>query len=539
MKRLTTTLKTLTILPFISAMCFSAATHAANPAGASVRNIGETNIYVESNGSSYTGIKRSKHPTNIHLQAVIDAYAPKNYRINSWKVGLVLQKYGHSFVPSLESNVESLSGVYGESYSSLKKSKRPRTILKEISLIIANEKLDAFGSQVCNTHASNLQQQGVSLNVIHQQNHTVETYHVSTAKSVTVYSAELGTHFQSGLGHPTKNINIVCMKAPAQPVATPVDLQTSSAVTDASLSIAEQSTLGGSCKINLSSVIKTNLPNTTVKYRFEHSNGKKSDLKTVKTDHSKTAMDTHWYNVPKNPNGEEAGSLRIIGVSHDFQSTWKSYSMTCNEGSPNSVSLVPEKPILKDFSLLPLNRVMHNGMMCPTKLRVTARIMSKKAFSGLGNITMKSNHFSFATHDVNLEPFMVWQHAETFDLKPWNTINSPVGNAGGSNTWQTQPSSGQTIPSQRFELRYTLSANNQHVIRSPYKTISVSCTAPQVNPNVLPTQSQELNNAPNPNTNKQKVNKIKAVPMLKLPQPTKTQPKVNKRIITKPALKKQ
>ena len=53
---------------------------------------------------------------------------------------------------------------------------------------------------------------------------------------------------------------------------------------------------------------RINLPNTTVKYHFEHSNGKKSDLKTVKTDHSKTAIDAHWYNVPKNPHGEEAGS---------------------------------------------------------------------------------------------------------------------------------------------------------------------------------------------------------------------------------------
>lgn len=532
MKRLTTTLKTLVILPFISAMCFSAMTAHAKKITAEksgfVRMDVEPTFYVKSDGQRYTELSQELNPLMFwQIPAHIEYSPGTNDRIKSYHLQLRMEwERNGQFQRFTGSHVE-------KSYSL---GSRPKKIDHDVSFPLNGSEIESFAVEACNATANGFRGIGQSNDLIfsraHNVNATIYASHAFDIQRVPPNSFE-----SVGLYHSPKYAKIVCMKEPTPTVSTPDGLQTSSGITDTSLTVTEQSTLGGSCKVNLSSVIKTNLPNTTVKYRFEHSSGKKSELRTVKTDHSKTATDAHWYDVPKNPNGEEAGSLRIIGVSHDFQSTWKSYSMTCNESGPNGLSLVTKPTVQVD--LQPMNNVMHQGKLCPTKIKITATLKSKKNFSGIGNITMKSNHYAFAAHNVYLAPNIVWQHAETFDLKPWNTVNSPVGNAGGSNTWQTQPSSGQTTPTQRFELRYTLSANNQHVIKSPFKTIAVSCTSAQVNPNVLPTHSQELNNAPNPNTNKQKVNKIKAVPMLKLPQPTKAQPKANKRIITKPALKKR
>ncbi|MEE9332452.1 MAG: hypothetical protein V3U89_09530 [Methylophilaceae bacterium] len=533
MKRLTTTLKTLAMLPIISAMCFSTTTAHAKKDTAEVSGstliTAEPTFYVKSDGQKYTELSHERHPLMSWQIPARFKYEPgSNDRIKSYHLQLRMH-WEH------QGQIKKFAGSHvRESY---RLGTRPKKVDHNVSFPLGGSEIESFVVDACNTTANGFRNIGQSNDLIFSREHHVSAriYASHAIDTQPVLPATFGT---GGYFLNTKpRATIVCMKAPAPTVATAGDLQTSSGVTDTSLTVTEQSTLGGSCKINLSSAIKTNLPNTTVKYRFEHSNGKKSDLKTVKTDHSKTAMDTHWYDVPKNPHGEEAGSIRIIGVSHDFQSDWKPYNMTCNESGPNGLSLVTKPTVQID--LQPTNNVMYQGKLCPTKVKITATLSSKKNFSGTGVVTVKNGQFSFATHDVNLSPSITWRYYETFDLKPWNTINSPVGNAGGSNTWQTQPSSGQTTPSQRFELRYTLSANNKHVIKTPFKTISVSCTSPQVNQHVLPTQSQELNVTPNANSSKQKVNKIKAVPALKLPQPRKAQPQVNKRVITKPALKKQ
>ncbi|MDV7398634.1 hypothetical protein RZS08_44930, partial [Arthrospira platensis SPKY1] len=79
-------------------------------------------------------------------------------------------------------------------------------------------------------------------------------------------------------------------------------------------------------------------------------------------------------------------------------------------------------------------------------------MLSQMAFSGTGVVSLKSGNYAFATHSVNLAPGVAWPYVEEMNLRPWNTINAPVGQAGGSNTWQVGPGASTAAPSQRFEI---------------------------------------------------------------------------------------
>jgi len=322
-----------------------------------------------------------------------------------------------------------------------------------------------------------------------------------------------GGAFESGGSYrPDKTARIICMKAPSPTVEIADDLQISSGVVNSSLSIVEQTTMGGACKVNLATVIESNLPNTTVQYRFEHSNGNKSEIKTVTTDHSKTAMDEHWYNIVNNPNALETGQVRIIGVSHDFESSWKSYSMDCKKPSTNTLSLVTKPKVEVDIK--PTSNILHNGMLCPSKVEITAHISHDKAFNGTGVLTVRDGSHTFLSHSVDIAPNSVQSHRHFIDLEPWDTTNN------FSNTFQTQPGSSTAAPSQRFELRYILSTNQTPVVTTPFKTVSVSCTSPMVNPNVLPATTPGFTVEPIGSQNKNTDNKFKVPSVQRLSQPS-------------------
>lgn len=457
--------------------------------------IGAQTIYVDSNGSEYTEISKNKHPLNIRFDADASVSAKKNRRINSWKMSVKLSYKGSSYgvnVHESSRDVTEDAGAYQESYTHLKKKKRPRSIHKQIALFVSRARLNEFAVNACNSHAASLRSQGSNNNLIFSKNHIL-SLDTSTYGSVeTVRSTTWGTNFVGIMDSAVKG-KVVCQKH--QDISQAGSLQLGSDVTQASLTIIKQSTIGGSCKVNLSSVIQTNLPNTQVKYRYEHTNGNKSDIKTVTTGVSKTAMEAYWYDVPNNPNGREVGSVRMVGVSHSFQSAWKTYDMNCRDKSPSSLSEVPKKPIVQ-VKLFPINNVSYQGMICPSKIRVATTLRSEVEFNGIGVLTVRDSNLSFETDEVNLEPFVYQQFKLDVDLKPWAEIGAATGLAGGANTFQVQgDNQGARNLSQRFQVRYILSANNQSVVQTPYKTIVVRCTLPSVNPRLVP-KRQELKMAP-------------------------------------------
>ncbi|GAA6143042.1 hypothetical protein NBRC116584_28600 [Hydrogenophaga sp. 5NK40-0174] len=479
----------------------AAPVYAANPADAKLSNVGGT-IYVRSEPQGYVGIYRGRHASGVELTALASASASDDYRINSWKTALVLQRYGFSYQPDIEGHVDTEGGVYGESYVSKPKRKRPRSVWKDVTLRYSASELDSFAAQVCNAHAETLRQQNVPDGDILKEDRIVDIYSLPQGKSVVVRSHEGFFHdFVGADPISPRELKMVCMGLPKPSVATAGDLKGSTAVTNAHLTILKQSTLGGSCKVNLSTVVTTDTANTEVRFRFEHTNGKLSDIKSVITSHTKKAMDAYWYDVPFDPAGDEMGSIRMVGVSHEFTSDWEAYHMTCNAASPGDVATTappapPKRTSVKpsvELLLEPTAKVMHRGLLCPTKVKVTAKIHSKMAFTGTGLVHMKQGGHSFAKHDVQLSPFIVWQHLDEFDLKPWGAVNAPTGMAGGSHTLQGLPGSANSQSTQRFELRYVLTNNQAPVVTTPFEIIAVSCVDPKVNGGIQPAMDLGLN----------------------------------------------
>ncbi|MGH1471020.1 MAG: hypothetical protein ACRBCS_07490 [Cellvibrionaceae bacterium] len=175
-------------------------------------------------------------------------------------------------------------------------------------------------------------------------------------------------------------------------------------ITSSSLTILEQySRFSGSCKITLSGVIQTNLPNTQVTFRYEHTNGRKSDLKTVTTSHAKTAMFSDTYNIDNNPYDDEAGSIRIIGVNHNFNSSWKTYTMRCEDAATNN--LQTETPPQLTFTVNVRETQLVQGQICPKdvvihgKLTAGSSISGNAVFIGSGVSAYQSDNFPY---DLNI-----------------------------------------------------------------------------------------------------------------------------------------
>ena len=525
MKSIQSKFITLFILPSLAMIALFSGNAFAAAYGVEDINVISKKTFVLSDGEKYTEVKPGVIAASENLSADVHVWAAVEIGvIKSWSTWLeVRSEAGSLAIPTVEFKDHSFSHSYP-------KNSRPSEVDRTVQVVVPRSAITNLFATQCNRYAETLRNQGLSNQEIFNINRSI-SYRI-VGRMDTSFAKLPSTTFVGAVDE-YDTAEIICMKSSGPSVDAAGDLQTSSGVTSSTLTIVEQSTVGGACKVNLSTAIKTNLPNTTVKYRFEHINGNKSDVKTVKTDHSKTAFDAHWYDIQDDPNQAEAGSVRIVGVSHDFESSWQSYNMSCNAPAPSGLALVTKPTVQLD--LQPTDNIMYKGMICPSKIKVRVSLNSHQVFTGTGVLTMKSSNHTFASHDVVLGPDYGWSRNETFDLKPWNTVNSPIGNAGGSNTWQTDSSNGSSTVIQRFELRYALNKDNQNIVMTPYKTISVQCTKPKVNQQLLPSNNGGLKDASKPgieklDINKQKSKTIKAVPVQKQKQPVK----LNKSIIKKP-----
>lgn len=425
-------------------------------------------FYIQSDGTRYTGLSAGRHPTqNWTIGARFTYDAPDNDRIKSYNLQLRMKW----------ENAGRQEKYLGSNTShSYKLGSRPKKIDKTVFFNLGAD-VESFLVNACNAGADGFRRLGQSNATIFSRVHNINA-RIYASHAIDNQPVPPNSFLSGYAPRPDRHVKIVCMKAPAPQFDTAGSLQLGSAVTQSSLSVLEQSTLGGSCKVNLSTVVQTSLPNTQVRFRFEHSNGRKSAVKTVTTSQSKTAMTAYWYDTPKNPNGTETGMVRMVGVSHPFESAWKGYEMDCRESGPSGLALV-QKPVVK-VDVRPTSFTMINGLRCPRQVDITTSISSKKAFNGNGVLTVRDGSYGFSSHQVNVQPYLVWKKTESLALKPWGH------SSGINNTLQIQPGSQGQQMSQRFDLRYILSANQSPVVQTPFKTVVVRCTRPLVNPRLQP-----------------------------------------------------
>jgi hypothetical protein len=253
-----------------------------------------------------------------------------------------------------------------------------------------------------------------------------------------------------------------------------------SGITKSSLTILEHSSrFNGNCKVTLSGVIETNLPNTTVKFQYEHTNGKLSDIKTVNTDHAKVAMFSNTYDVDNNPYDDEAGSIRIVGVSHAFKSAWKTYTMRCEDVATNS--LQAETPPELALNIKVKSKEMQSGQICPVDVILHGTIDAGSSIQGnavfIGNDDFKSDRIAYDLHQGGRKHLFAVRTLE------WpSTINElHIQNDGPAALKKV------TI-TQGFSL---INEDDKLVAVLPQQTHTFSCTYPTVNPS-LPAPTTDL-----------------------------------------------
>ncbi|MGI1680182.1 MAG: hypothetical protein K6L75_15690 [Cellvibrionaceae bacterium] len=246
-----------------------------------------------------------------------------------------------------------------------------------------------------------------------------------------------------------------------------------SGVTSSSLTILEQySRFSGSCKITLSGVIQTNLPNTQVKFRYEHTNGKKSSVKTVTTGNAKTAMFSDTYNIDNNPYDDEAGSIRIIGVNHNFNSSWKTYTMRCEDAATNS--LQTETPPKLSFTVNVRETQLIQGQICPKdvvihgKLTAGSSISGNAVFIGSGVSAYQSDSFPY---DLNI--------GQTRNFLAVRTVSLPSTMGSLQAISNTPPVLRKVTLTQGMSI---MDENNKLVATTGQNNFIFPCTWPSVTP---------------------------------------------------------
>lgn len=222
---------------------------------------------------------------------------------------------------------------------------RPFEVEKTVGRVIYASVLEDFAVEKCTANAQKLKQQGKSDAWIFSREHEL-TFEVRLELD---YDIRIGvdSHLPSaGIG--LEHRKITCEAAPP-PSREPVDPGPTreprdNSVESATLITIEQTAANGLCQVTTSGVVTTTLPDTTVKFRYADDDGHQSDVKTVKTDHSRTVFFSHKYDVPNNPQGSESGKIRLLGVSTAFSSAWSNYSMDCGTKAPGGLSTGIPKP---------------------------------------------------------------------------------------------------------------------------------------------------------------------------------------------------
>lgn len=458
-----------------------------------VRYTSAPTIYVEANGANYTRLSPAKHGNqSIQFRAHLQIKGGQD-RIRNWHVAPRMSALGKTWGWSFGTSrpPEPDWGVVSRSYGS---GDRPTNVDRSITMNASQHSIESFAVDVCNAHAGTLRSQGKGNTAIFDNPYTLNIKTTSKYRITYTNIADSDTWQIFESAPDDAYAKVVCMQwAGAQRHPGTSDLQAGVGVTQSSLTIIETATANGACKVNLSGVIETNVTNAQVKFRYEHTNGKKSDIKTVTTDHSKTAFFSYKYDVPNNPNGGEAGSIRIVGVSPKFESAWKTYDMECSKPAPQGLQAVTVPKV--NMNIEPATTVMVDGQICPSAVMLHTTITAGSAFHGKG--LFLGDHFLTALQDIEVPANQV---KHVFGKRELNW--KPTG--GGFADTLAGPPMGGKPPMKTQKVRIGFNLTNLEgivVAQAAQKLYTITCKEPTLNPGI-PHSDKPMSPAPKNDSSK-------------------------------------
>lgn len=351
-------------------------------------SVATPSIAVLSNGTSYFDVAPFGPIT-----ADVQVYVETNGRLKSFRSWLRLGTRAREELGLTWDDFKQFG--HAETFP---RGKRPKGISPRLTMTIPSSGYRTMALEQCNALARRLRNEGRPDEEIFGEDHIIE---LGIRAQLQYDSRPNGVVFDSfGLSdnelswEQIKKINLVCQRSPeieevkAPPHRDPVP----PFVSKASLTLLERSGLNGVCKIILSGVIQTSEPNIEVSFRYKDDDGHQSEVFTVTTDHAKTAMFSHEYDVPNNPKGGESGKVRMVGVSHGFNSAKVNYDMNCTAPGPQSFeALLPPKLTMQ---VIPRKHAMVGGQYCPTEVKIVGKIEGRAEMSGYAGFLGDDNYIS-------------------------------------------------------------------------------------------------------------------------------------------------
>ena len=259
---------------------------------------------------------------------------------------------------------------------------------------------------------------------------------------------------------------------PAEPVS----------VESATVLVLEEATLGGHCAMNLSGNIQTNHPHQQVGFRYVDDAGHQSIVHWVTTDHSSQVNFSHEYDIPVNADGPESGQVRIVGVSHAFQSPWAGFELDCRP--PGAVGFLTQVPPVMELEIKPAETAMIDGQICPTSVHAVAGLSAPSGF--VGSVIFVGSEFFSGLIPVQLGEGQSKQYGTQRDVH-WGT-------SGGFGSALSGQSGGGPKPlkSQHITMGYNLiDPGGDIAYQFAPKGYSITCAYPEVTAGLVP-DAQDL-----------------------------------------------
>lgn len=405
----------------------------ADTGSADISNVIIKQIDIASNGQEYT----LANPNNLALALAADVHiqidSGVSGRVKSWSTWLQI----HNLTNPNQFDVHYKEYKKSKSYPS---GHRPKMVNRTERLSIPQSVYENLFIAQCNILANHLRNQGLSNKQIFSQDRVIPLHF--HAKYTADISGVKGTNFIGPEPH-EKQVDIVCKKWQENQHSADVGLaaeETVYIVTDSNLTVLPQSTVGGACNVTLSGVIKTLKPNAPVRFKYRHQDGhtglvKDSQVYEVTTNHSKTVMFSHQFDIKNLKDQDEHGTLQIIGVSPEFHTKKKLYELACSEPSPNGLTtnLGPE---VSAYYLIQ-ERAQIGNQSCPVKVRLVGTIKANSARRGkaifVGDQYL-SKTFSFDLADNSQQQFIA-DRTINWDLNtgtPQGASHFAHGNTGGN-----------------------------------------------------------------------------------------------------------
>lgn len=380
--------------------------------------------------------------------------------IKGWRVTLTLvAEHGAGSQTFDQFAYENVYAVY----------ERPRRVSKTVRVVIPAEVYGDWALRRCNAELDRRRDAGQrQVNVLRQDivigvnvradMHVDYVVGGDGAEEVAPGSSAGPTAFHA-------NTKIICKAFSAQGPQVSTDLSSERPkVTAAHLTIVEQYGPSGLCKLNLSGKID-GPPSASFNFRYEDGEGHRSDRKTVKMDHTGSALFSHSYNVKNDLHWEEHGKVRIVGDG--FASPWATYRMDCVE--PGATALQATLPPRLQMRVVPVAREIVDGQLCVSRVKLEAQIRGQGPMSGTAAFVGDGYFSKPQSYSVNT--------GKTVTVVAFRDLTWQANKVGG---FTAKTAGGNGPKSMTIKIGFNVTNQNNAVIASlPRKPFVYNCVKKQ------------------------------------------------------------